>query len=207
MPVHLIASFLILLSPKFAEEPQASGFTLAWIVMAGMLAALVFCGVAFLRANQGKPLPKNPAWIDLAIPVLSLLGLGVSFYLTYVETQSVQAICGPIGDCNAVQNSPYARLFGILPVGLLGILGYLAILAAWFWGRFRSDGLSKWSAPAVFGMAVFGTLFSIYLTYLELFVIFAVCIWCISSAVIITLIMLASLGPATQWLALADEAA
>ena len=44
-------------------------------------------------------------------------------YLTYVETQLVQAVCGPVGDCNAVQSSSYARLFGVLPVGVLGASG------------------------------------------------------------------------------------
>jgi uncharacterized membrane protein len=54
-------------------------------------------------------------------------------------------------------------------------------------------------------MALFGMLFSIYLTYLELFVIHAVCIWCLSSAVIITALMLLNLPPITQWLAISDE--
>jgi uncharacterized membrane protein len=57
----------------------------------------------------------------------------------------------------------------------------------------------------MFGMAVFGVLYSFYLTYLELFVIRAVCIWCLSSAAIITLLMLLSLGPASKWLAAMDE--
>jgi uncharacterized membrane protein len=56
-------------------------------------------------------------------------------------------------------------------------------------------------------MAIFGTLFSVYLTYLEIFVIHAVCIWCLSSAVIITLQMLVGLAPAARWLAVMDEEA
>jgi uncharacterized membrane protein len=54
-------------------------------------------------------------------------------------------------------------------------------------------------------MALFGTVFSIYLTYLELFVIKAVCIWCLSSAVIMALLMLLTLPAATQWLAVSDQ--
>jgi uncharacterized membrane protein len=57
----------------------------------------------------------------------------------------------------------------------------------------------------MFGMALFGTLFSIYLTYLELFVIHAVCIWCLASAVIITVLMLLNLPAITLWLAIPDE--
>jgi uncharacterized membrane protein len=110
-----------------------------------------------------------------------------------------------VGDCNTVQSSPYAKLFGLIPIGLVGAVGYIAILAAWLWRRFRTDALSRIAGPVMFGMALFGTLFSVYLTYLELFVIHAVCIWCLTSAVIITLLMLLGLPYITQWLAIADE--
>jgi uncharacterized membrane protein len=133
------------------------------------------------------------------IPVLAVLGLGVAAYLTYVEVTTADAICGPIGDCNTVQNSPYAKLFGILPVGILGAVGYIAILLTWFLKRNTSGRLSDIAPLALFGMSFFGTLYSIYLTYLELFVIKAVCMWCLSSAVIITLLMLFSLTPAAAW--------
>jgi uncharacterized membrane protein len=104
-----------------------------------------------------------------------------------------------------VQTSPYAKVLGVLPVGLLGAFGYIAILVVWFYGRFRSDRLSKYAPMAIFGMTFFGTLYSLYLTFLELFVIKAVCIWCLSSAVIITLLMLISLNPAMQSLEVDDE--
>jgi uncharacterized membrane protein len=136
------------------------------------------------------------AWMDAAIPWVTLIGLFVAAYLTYVETQSVQAFCGPVGDCNAVQSSPYARLWGILPVGVLGAFGYIAILAAWWTERLRRSWgwVSAYAPIALFGMALFGTIFSVYLTYLEIFVIKAVCIWCVSSAIIITLLLLLSLN-------------
>jgi uncharacterized membrane protein len=89
-----------------------------------------------------------------------------------------------------VQTSSYAKLFGVLPVGVLGLIGYVAILAAWLWGRFRSDRLADYAPLGVLGMTAFGVLFSVYLTYLELFVIYAVCMWCLASAVIMTLLML-----------------
>jgi len=184
---------------------QSLGMALAWIVMGIMGVALIIAIVSILRAFQGKPLREFKGWLDIAIPVLSLIGLGASIYLTYVEITHTRALCGPVGDCNAVQSSPYAKLFGILPVGVLGALGYIAILLTWIWRRFRTDALSRIAGPAMYGMALFGTLFSIYLTYLELFVIRAVCIWCLSSAVIITIIMLLNLPPITQWLAISDE--
>ena len=97
-----------------------------------------------------------------------------------------------------MQSSPYARLFGVLPIGVLGMIGYAAILAAWVWGRLRSDRLSQFAPLAMFAMALFGVAFSLYLTYLELFVIKAVCTWCLTSAVIMTLLMLLSL-PRALW--------
>jgi len=103
-----------------------------------------------------------------------------------------------MGDCNAVQSSEYARLFGILPVGVLGVIGYLLILAAWATPQLQRNRLAAYMPLAVFGMALFGVFFSLYLTYLEPFVIRAVCMWCVTSAVIMTLLLLLSLKPALQ---------
>lgn len=193
------------LLPQEVPESSFSGMTLAAVIMIFMLIALVAVFVVFVRAFQGKSTPSFPRWQDLAIPVLSLLGLGVAAYLIYVEASTTNAICGPVGDCNAVQNSPYAKLFGVLPVGILGAVGYIAILTTWLLMRVRSGWLSEVAPIALFGMSFFGTLYSIYLTYLELFVIKAVCLWCLSSAVIITLLMLFSLSPAAAWASAWDE--
>ena len=189
-----------------AETSTAfSGYWLGWGVMLLLVLALLVVSVAMGRAFQGKPLQPFKGWLDLAIPLLSVAGLGVALYLTYVEATSARAICGPVGDCNAVQSSPYAKLFGFLPVGLLGAFGYIAMLAAWGWQRWRSDRLARLAGPSLFAMALFGTVFSIYLTYLELFVIHAVCIWCLTSAVLMALLVLLTLPAATQWLAASDE--
>jgi uncharacterized membrane protein len=187
------------LEPPGSQDPASSGMTLAAVIMVAMLIALVYVFIVFLRAFQGKSLASATGKQDIAIPVLAVLGLGVAAYLTYVEVTTADAICGPIGDCNTVQNSPYAKLFGILPVGILGAVGYIAILLTWFLKRNTSGRLSDIAPLALFGMSFFGTLYSIYLTYLELFVIKAVCMWCLSSAVIITLLMLFSLTPAAAW--------
>jgi uncharacterized membrane protein len=122
--------------------------------------------------------------------------MGVAIYLSYVEMTGDLAMCGPVGDCNAVQQSPYAKLFGFLPVGLVGLLGYLAILVAWLVGRLRSERLADNAAIALLGMTAFGTLFMVGLTFLEPFVIGATCLWCLSSAVIITCLLWLSVGPA-----------
>jgi uncharacterized membrane protein/glutaredoxin len=184
--------------PPSLTPPRASGFGLAIGVMAGMIASLVFAGTSFVRGLPGSNIRRWFSRLAQATPLLAMLGLLVAGYLAYVETQAVAAMCGPVGDCNAVQSSPYARLFGLLPIGVLGAVGYLAILATWGWGRLRNDWLAGHASLVILGMAVFGTLLSLYLTYLEPFVIQAVCAWCLTSAVLITLLMLVNLGPALQ---------
>jgi uncharacterized membrane protein len=183
-------------TPASMVQPTPSGFGLAIAILAGMVVALAYTGAVALQRFKRRPARPASAWPQVALPLLALIGLGVALYLAYVETQAVEAICGPVGDCNAVQASPYATLFGVLPVGVLGAAGYLAILAAWLWGRFGSGQLANYAPPAMFGLSLFGVLFSVYLTYLEPFVIGAVCIWCLTSAVIITLLMLLTLKPA-----------
>jgi uncharacterized membrane protein len=179
---------------------QSNGFTLAIAIMVGMGIALLYSLIAFAL---GKSFPL-PNWADWLIPALIIIGIGVAAYLSYVETQSVEAICGPVGDCNTVQQSRYATLFGVLPVGVFGLLGYFALLAAWL----TRKHLPKFAKPAdlaFFGMAVFAVIFSLYLTYLEPFVIGAVCIWCLSSAVIVTLLLLLGTPPAILRFAISDE--
>ena len=177
---------------------RPDGFGLAVGIMAGMVIALTYVGVAFLRIPQSKRRRRGTFWERLGIPLLALLGLGVAGYLAYVETQAVPAVCGPVGDCNAVQSSPYARLFGFLPVGVLGVIAYAAILVVWLWGQVGTGCLAACAPRVVFGTSVVGVLFSLYLTYLEPFVIGAVCAWCLTSAMIVTALMLLSLRSALQ---------
>jgi uncharacterized membrane protein/glutaredoxin len=185
---------------RFAAE-QPSGFALAIVIMVLMAAAWVYSLVAF---GLGRTFTL-PAWGDWLTPILLAMGIGVAAYLSYVETQFAEAACGPVGDCNAVQQSPYARLFGILPVGVVGLLGYLALLAAWL-ARRALPKLGKSSSILFFGLASLAVLFSIYLTYLEPFVIKAVCLWCLGSSVIVTLLLLLGTPPAVQHFAGSDEA-
>lgn len=188
-----------------AGDPWSNGFALAIAVMIGMVASLIYAGIRLARDDGGEMSRFAHVGWNVLMPLLALAGLAVAGYLSYVETQLVQAVCGPVGDCNAVQSSPYARLFGVLPVGVLGAVGYLCILAAWLLNRLGRGRLAELAPLAVLVMALFGTLFSLYLTYLEPFVIRAVCIWCLTSAVIITLLMLLSLAQALCALTSDDE--
>lgn len=184
--------------PLAASSARVQGFELALAVIIGMIGALIYTSAAAAKRLKNGTDCLPLAWLELAIPILAIAGLGVAGYLAYVETQAVPAVCGPVGDCNAVQSSPYARLFGLLPIGVLGVIGYVAILATWLWGRLKSAPLARHALLVVFGLALVGTLFSLYLTYLEPFVIKAVCIWCLTSAIIITLLMLLSHKSAFQ---------
>jgi len=179
-----------------AETPASQGFELATAVAILLALSVVYAVAALALGGSGRAVPTLPVSIDWLIPALCVLGLGVAGYLTFIETQNVQALCGPVGDCNSVQASPYAKLFGVLPVGMLGLAGYVGIIAAWVLGR-RGEGLVGAYAPALLlAMALFGVLFSLYLTYIELFVILAVCIWCLTSAVLMALLLILSVGPA-----------
>jgi uncharacterized membrane protein len=184
------------LRSRFNRDPLGNG--LAIIVLAGMVIALGSVAARspwrawaapFATVVPGRR--RRPARaVDWAVPLLVLAGLGVAGYLAYVETQQVRAVCGPVGDCNTVQQSEYARLFGLIPIGVLGALAYLAILAAWAVYRLHPGRLGQWAGLAVRLMVAGGVLFSIYLTFLEPFVIGATCAWCLSSAIIMTLLLL-----------------
>ena len=130
-----------------------------------------------------------PAWV---IPALVLVGTGVASYLSFIEVTHAEAVCGPVGDCNTVNQSEYAYLFGVLPVGVLGLVGYGAILVLWVLRHSGSGPTHRRATLGLWGAALFGTAFSVYLTFLEPFVIGATCAWCLTSAVIMTLILWAS---------------
>jgi uncharacterized membrane protein len=174
---------------KFARDP--AGNTLSVIVLFGMLVALLWVFLYFARRERIST-RVNASWL---IPTLCLVGLVVAGYLAYVEAANVSAVCGPVGDCNTVQQSAYARLFGILPIGALGLAGYIMVLIAWLGIRFGRNGVENLAALALLGMTFAGTLFSVYLTFLEPFVIGATCAWCLTSAVLMTVLMLLSLEP------------
>jgi uncharacterized membrane protein len=182
---------------RWATEPLSNGFGLAIALLGGMVALVLYVIYRFVNGLPDAQ-PQPPDWQDKSIPLLAVLGLAVAFYLVYIETTpEAVAICGPVGNCNAVQKSPYAMLFGVFPVALLGALGYLFILLSWGLAHWKArPRLARWGYPALFAAAFLGELFTIYLTYLEPFVIRAVCIWCLTSAVIMTLILWLALTPA-----------
>ncbi len=112
--------------------------------------------------------------------MLCLIGIGVAGYLTYTHYEGLKVLCLSSGGCETVQTSVYSKLDG-MPVAVLGLAGYIGIL---FTLSIRND-LGR---AAGFGLALVGFLFSMYLTYRELFTIKAICQWCVTSAVLMTLL-------------------
>lgn len=118
--------------------------------------------------------------LRIAIGVICLIGIGVATYLTYTHYAGLNIVCPVSGGCETVQKSVYSKLDGI-PVAVLGLAGYIAILITL---AIRNE----FGRVAGFGMALVGCLFSLYLTYREIFTIKAICPWCVSSAVLMTLL-------------------
>jgi uncharacterized membrane protein len=132
-------------------------------------------------------------WRLWLMRLLSLAGMGVSAYLAWTHLAHQSVACGQSQDCDIVQQSIYSEIAGI-PVALLGLIAYAALFALTLLRGRVSDPRGDFVPLAIFGISLIGVLYSAYLTYLELFVIHAICRWCVSSAVIITAIFLLSLS-------------
>lgn len=115
--------------------------------------------------------------LRLAAAIVALAGVGVAGYLTWVHFDDAALVCVAGGGCETVQESEYAEIAGV-PVAALGLVAYSIVL-----------GLVAWDSPsarlAAATIALVGLLFSMYLLVLQLFVIDAVCVWCMVNDVVI----------------------
>ncbi len=118
------------------------------------------------------------------IPLTIVIGVLVAGYLAYKEMSLIRATCGVMGDCNTVQYQ-YARTLGF-SVPTIGIVGYLTIFTLWAVNQFRKQLQID---ATIFFMAFLGVGFSIYLTLFETFVIGTNCVWCLTSAVVMGLLL------------------
>jgi uncharacterized membrane protein len=137
--------------------------------------------------------PPTPGGLRLnVLLLLAVLGTAVAVYLTFVALDpNVEPFCSGVGDCHTVQSSEYAKV-GPIPVAVLGLgmyLGLLGLVGARFLPLGRDPRFALWT----FALALSGALYSGYLTYLELFVIDAICVWCVASAAIVTGIFVCSI--------------
>jgi uncharacterized membrane protein len=137
------------------------------------------------------------AWWQAVSFVAALAGTAVAAYLVRVHYDEGALIC-TVSDCETVQQSEYAELWSI-PIALFGLGLYLAILGL---------GAARWRRPAwhgfatltAFALSLSGALYAAYLTYLELFVIDAICQWCVASAILTIVVLAAETVGVWSWL-------
>ena len=116
----------------------------------------------------------------------ALAGIGVAGYLTWIHYSGTAPICSLSRGCETVQHSRYASI-GAVPVAVLGLAGYLALLVTLIFDR-------ELLRLAAAGIALVGAAFSAWLTYVEIARIHAICQWCIASAA-----LMAGLAVVTVW--------
>lgn len=120
---------------------------------------------------------------------LGLAGLAVSGYLVATHYGDQPIECGGVGDCNYVNSSEYASIGGI-PVSLLGVAMYVGLIAAAaFWSLKPADDKR---VIAYWGLALAGAGYAAYLTYVELAILHAICVYCVVSACILTVSLVLS---------------
>jgi uncharacterized membrane protein len=129
-------------------------------------------------------------WLYRISVAVSVLGLLVAIYMTIYKVTSNDAMCLGSGDCSTVNASRYSEVNGI-PVGAIGVLGYLSILAVHYLergsGYFKQNG-----TLLIFGMALTGFLFTLWLIYVEFALLKALCPFCLTSQVAMTIIFIIS---------------
>jgi uncharacterized membrane protein len=121
--------------------------------------------------------------LRITLIVLAVIGTGLASYLTYIHYAGIEPLCSIKGNpCSQVQKSVYSELAGV-PVALIGLIGYVVILGSLL--APEEERLRFVTAALTLG----GFGFSAYLTYRELFTLHKICEWCVSSAVIMTIMM------------------
>ena len=123
----------------------------------------------------------------VASALLAVVGIGIATYLTIVHFADQPIVCSGIGDCEKVNSSSYAKLAGV-PVAVLGLISYVAMLLLIVGALIRREAMLLAAAWGVV-LASFG--FSMYLTYIELEVLDAICVWCVASATVVTAMLVA----------------
>ena len=125
----------------------------------------------------------SEATLRRSIAFIATLGIGVATYITIVESGGGAPAClAGGGGCHTVAQSSYSHIAGI-NIAIFGIVGYVGIFLTAFF-------VSDLARLAGFGIALGGFGFSIYLTYLEIWVIEAICQWCVGSAILMTILFL-----------------
>ncbi len=121
---------------------------------------------------------------------LSVMGLLVSIYMTIYKATSNEAMCVGSSGCSEVNASRYSEVNGI-PVAVLGVVGYAAILALLFLEE-RSGFFQENGTMIFFGISLVGFLFTLYLIYVEVALIKAYCPFCLTSQAVMSVLFIIS---------------
>lgn len=127
----------------------------------------------------------------MIIAALALGGLGLASYLALYKLGFIGTLACGAGGCETVQMSRWATLFG-LPVAVWGVGFYLALFVLALLGTTERFLDEAWVSHALLVLTGWGVIFSAYLTYLELYVIHAICKFCVVSAILVTVLFLVS---------------
>jgi uncharacterized membrane protein len=130
-------------------------------------------------------------WLYRISAILVVVGLLVSVYMTIYKITSNDALCLGSGDCSTVNASRYSEVYGI-PVATVGIAGYFAILLVHWYER-RDKFFEKNGPMLIFGLALAGFLFTVYLIYVEFAILQAFCPFCLTSQAAMTVIFIISI--------------
>lgn len=143
----------------------------------------------------GKVIMRSPkrikAWSEKAVPVLAIVGLVDAAYLTFKHFEGGEVECGviPGANCNVVLGSMYSEIFGI-PLALLGTLYYLTVFSLWITYVKNKEGILL---RLLLGITSMGFLTSLYLVYIQAFVLNAYCVFCMTSALASTFLFVSLL--------------
>ena len=146
---------------------------------------------AVAKDTNGQGTVRKSA-LKILFPVMGIIGIGISGYLTYIHYQNLGSICFFNANCDAVLTSPYSQIWSV-PLALFGLVMYVVITIL---GFLLLSGRKEWNyvlAMGIYGLALASLLFSIYLYYLEIFEIHAFCTWCIGSSIVVLVIFVGSL--------------
>jgi uncharacterized membrane protein len=190
--------------PAAVDLLQTTGAALVFAVI-GFLALFTHILVLILHLSEKNTHPVIKDWFKWSIPVLAIGGVAVSGYFIFLKLTETMLVCGALPGCDTVQNSRYAKLYGDISMGEFGFVGYALILLGWLVQQFGPASLKKSASLGIWAFCIFGVIFSIYLTFLEPFVIGATCMWCIMSAVFMMMLLLMSTPAAQEAFVITDE--
>jgi len=142
----------------------------------------------------------------MLVALVALAGVFIALYLTLYKLGYIGTLACAVGSCETVQTSKWATFLGF-PVGAWGVAYYLAVLALALIGLTARYADSRQLSDVLLGVTGFGLLFSLWLTYLELFVIHAICQWCVVSAILAAILFVLSWLDRRDLTALIDDQA